>query len=244
MSCATVVLFFGSRMGEQEGHNRWSRIRPSWVRRMAEEPKDAKGPGEAEKAPVPEKKLGEGEKKIETPRAVEGAVEGKEKAPPRLEDVERELEAEKEKTKKMEEMLERQREGETSRVAEMAQRLAAETERQQKLARELQQQFSIPPVGMQQMAMHAPPMSWMGAAPGMVFNYGLPPQVALPHGVPHGVPVPAGSAGPPPKLSSCSRLPSCSRLSSCTRLPSTAGSRRNPAHAVCDDADTQRDGRS
>ena len=126
-------------MGEQEGHNRWSRIRPSWVRRMAEEPKDAKGPGEAEKAPVPEKKLGEGEKKIETPRAVEGAVEGKEKAPPRLEDVERELEAEKEKTKKMEEMLERQREGETSRVAEMAQRLAAETERQQKLARELQQ---------------------------------------------------------------------------------------------------------
>ena len=206
-------------MGEKEGHNRWSRIRPSWVRRMAEEPKDAKGPGEAEKAPVPEKKLGEGEKKVETPGAVEGAVEGKEKVPPRLEDVERELEAEKEKTKKMEELLERQREGETSRVAEMAQRLAAETERQQKLARELQQQFSMPPVGMQQMAMHAPPMGWMGAAPGMVFNYGLPPQVALPHGVPHGVPVPAGSAGPPQVAQGCPAAQSCPVVQGCQAVP-------------------------
>ena len=200
-------------MGEREGHNSWSRIRPNWVRKMAEEPKEVKDLEGKDGPPGPGEKPEEveGEKKGEATGVAPGAGEKQREVKPKepavkkvlqLADVEKELEEERKKTERLQKMLEARNAQASTGVseqqrtmAELAARMSLEQDRQSQLQREVQLRLGVPsmPAG--------PPMRWVGASPsmfppGMVVNYAmpgapmygqLPPGMVGPHGgVPHG----------------------------------------------------------
>lgn len=149
-------------MGGREGHNSWSRIRPNWVRKMAEEPKEVKDLEGKDGPPGPGEKPEEveGEKKGEATGVAPGAGEKQREVKPKepavkkvlqLADVEKELEEERKKTERLQKMLEARNAQASTGVseqqrtmAELAARMSLEQDRQSQLQREVQLRLGVP----------------------------------------------------------------------------------------------------
>ena len=158
----------------QMSPNRWSRIVPNWVRKMAAEEEKKDAGAEATRTEKVEEKKPEA---TELPKEGTGSTGSQ---VPRLEDVEKELEEERKKTEHLQKMLSEMQKippevgQQQKEMADMATKLRADQERQQQLHREVQMRFGLPPP---QMGWQVPMMTpagcqpqWFHPAPGLVVN--------------------------------------------------------------------------